>query len=92
MLGGRPRPVTKADLRLSKRHARQSIQIDKQRIKEHGALARRERKNKPAAKEEQWHLRHHTQDLKKERRYLKSLNRVKLSKTPKRKTGGRHGK
>lgn len=81
----RPRPVTKADLKLSKSHAQRSISEDKLRIREHAALAKKERGNKAAYNEEEWHVRHHTKDLKKERKYVKSLSTMKT------KGGRRHG-
>lgn len=77
MMGGRPRPVTKADLALSKKHSRQSIKAARSRMKDHRALAKKERRNPAAYKEEQWHIRNHRKVYNQERSYLKQLQQLK---------------
>lgn len=78
--GGRAKPVTKADKALSVKHARRSVKEDSLRIRQHKALAKKERRNRRAYAYEMGHIRRHAKDKRTEQRYIKALRKVRVSK------------
>lgn len=65
-------PVTKADVKLAKKHIKATIKLDKQKVKEHVVAARRT-SNKASKAYNTAHAKDHKKDIKARQKYAKKI-------------------